>query len=83
MKTAEGVYIFESFIYFKSFVLKVSVVTKAKWMDVRLFVQRHCRVCDGTLFGVMCKDRKFILEFVMEWGQCVKLGMVIYRDSCT
>jgi DnaJ-class molecular chaperone len=37
----------------------VSVVTKAKWMDVRLFVQRYCSVCDGTLFGVMCKDRSF------------------------
>jgi hypothetical protein len=52
----------------KLLVPKVSVVTKAKWMAVTLFGQRHCRICDGKLLGVMCRDRKFIVEFVREWG---------------
>ena len=61
----------------------MSVVTKGKWKSVRLVEQCHCAICGGMLLGVMCEDRTFIVEFVREWGQCVKLGMVIYRGCGT
>jgi len=86
MKTQKDYIACESFKYLKNFAPKVSVVTVGKWKSVRLFEQWHCAICGGVLLGVMCEVRTFIVGFVRECrgeGQCVKLGMVIYRGCGT
>ena len=52
----------------------MSVVIKAKWMAVRLFEQRRCGICDGSLLGVMRKGGKFIVEFLRECGTLCEIG---------